>query len=278
MVAINVPRLVDMPSFEGVSAGSVAICRPPANGRYHMLALHFADNGAALSAADTKTHIDEIRLKIDGKVQRVYSPSQLDALNSLWGAHYGIATGFCPIWFAEPWRRGAMGEDALSWGMADVSTFEVEVDIAAAGWTAPQVSMSAQKTTAPGPLGAIKKVRRFAVDVSATGIKELSTLPRGDGYLGVTADTDAISDIDITVDFDDVLREMTRTKLHGYLTARGLNPLAGFTHIPFDSRTRITDVLAMRDQKTNANDYRLKLNMTAAANFNLLTEILGPRD
>ena len=116
-------------SFNAVGAGQTATLNLPPDGIYHKLMLHYAEGGTAADAATVTAAIDEARLIVNGKVQRRFTGEDLLAINAYHGKAY--TDGYLPIFFSEPWRRTVQGEDALAWGMGDVETFQLEVDIAA---------------------------------------------------------------------------------------------------------------------------------------------------
>src|SRR6266498_3905356 len=146
-------RVVNLPTvsgWNGSAAGAFAAhtitVDIPVGPRYHEIWIE-ANAGAA-----KKLLIDllgEIRLKVNGKVQRVATAAEINKLNVLNGAQYCCTSGLTAatqaalcIYLAEPWRENEDAQDGLAWGTGDVSTFQMEIDItayagAAAGLTKP---------------------------------------------------------------------------------------------------------------------------------------------
>lgn len=264
-----------LPSFNGVAAGSTATLNLPIIGVYHALRLYFTLGGVAATIAEMAALITGIRVKINGKVQRTYSAAELMALN----AFRGIApvNGHLPIFFAEPWRRTAQGEDVLAWGMVGVSTFQVEVDIAA-GATSPALLAVAEKSSENRSLGAIVKVRKFAFSAAGAGAFNIQTLPKTDNYFAMHMGTAAISDVEIKVNQVEQVAA-SRSMVHQMVTEKGWVPQTGYTHLAFDHTGRVGDILMVKDSKgTQAADFRVDLTMTGAANFTLITEVVGGAD
>jgi hypothetical protein len=68
----------------------------------------------------------------------------------------------------------------------------------------------------------------------------------------------------------------------GSMTTYGWSPQSGYTHIVFDRRNRMADVLSMTvGQGQNLRrvaDFQVDWNMTAANSFNVIFESVGLRD
>lgn len=273
----------DLPSFSGVAAGQTATLEVPASGTYYDVTLQYTESGSLTNEADTEGGIDEIRVKINGEVQRRYSAAELIDLNR----YYGIAfqAGFLPIFFAEPWMRNAISEDALAWGMNDVSSFQIEVDIAS-GATSPALAAVATKTRENRNLGSIKKVKKYNVAVAATGITNYQTLPKLDSYKAIHANSANIDDVKVVVDNIEIF-DLTADQVAQYLeNYQQLDPQTGWFHIDFGPALRIEDLLPMVtpnevDSRGRAKsvqrvqDFQIDFNMSSAAGFNLLTETIG---
>jgi hypothetical protein len=263
-------------SFNSVAAGQTATIDLPVGGlTYHQCRIRYGTGTAGgASQANMESEITAVRIKVDGKVQRRFSAVELFAIN----AFNGIAfqTGELPIFFSEPWRRSAQGEDALAWGTADIGTFQIEVDLAA-GATAPTLEAYLEVERVSRPMGAIVKWRRYNVPVSAAGVVNVTTLPKIDAYYRLHAHTGNVSDVEILVD------QLQRYKASAarntaILQDYGKSPQAGWFHVAFDRTDRVADALAMRGAQRAVSEYRIDFNMSAAGSFDLITETLGPRD
>ncbi len=275
-------RLVSLPSFSAVAAGQTAAIDLPVTDVYHGLRIKYNTTVAGgPTRATAEAHIPQIRVKVNGKVQRRFSLKQLNALNAYHGIPFtaGDATkpAIFPIYFSEPWRRSAQGEDSLGWGMADVETFQVEIDLDAAAAGA-SLSMVGIKEKGNRPMGPIVKVRNFRVPVSAVGVVNLTTLPKQDAYYALHANSSDIADATVLVDQEEIFR-MTGDDANAYYAEQGFTPQSGWFHIDFAATARVADALPMRDTAGNrVRDFRVDYNMTAANSFDLLAEVLGLRD
>jgi hypothetical protein len=268
-------RLETLPGFNAVVAGGTATLELPANDTYMGLKIQYDRGGAPATQAQFGTDLTELRFRVNGKVQRRLSAAEILNLNT----HKGKAftAGILPIFFAEPHRRTVEGEDILGWGMADVQSFQLEIDIAA-GATTPVLRAHAVKLPVRQPMGAIVKWRKFTTPVTAAGLVSVSTLPKSDAYYALHALTADITRVRILR--DNVAEfEGPRALLHDLLADYGLVPITGWTHVAFDHTRRVHDALPMRHADGRpVQDYRAEFDMSVATTHTLITEVLGPRD
>ena len=270
------PDLVTMPSFNAVAAGQTATLRLPTNYTYRTLAINYKAGAGPADAneATIKTDLEAMRLKVDGKVQRRFTATELLEILQFRGIAH--ADGEVPIFFAEPWARTPAGEDVFAWGTQDVATFELEVDIAA-GAVNPTLSASAWVSLINRPLGAIVKWRKFTIPVTATGDVNVTTLPKRDAYKALHAFSGDVTAFEIRTD----QRERIDADVgpwNNHLVRLGWAPQANVLHIPFDASGRFEDVLPMMRNGRPVNDFRVDFTMGAANSFDLITEVLGPAD
>jgi hypothetical protein len=275
-------RPTKLPSFSGVAAGQTATIEIPAFGTYYDLTLEYSESGSLVNQATIETAIEEIRVKINGTVVRRMSAQDLIDLN----AYHGVAfqDGYLPIFFAEPWMKNAPSVEALAWGMNDVQSFQLEVDIAT-GRTAPALKAVATRTLATRNLGAIKKIAKFQVAVAGTGITNYQTLPRTDAYQALHARSGDVDDVKITVDNVEVFEQTADQIAQHINNSRELSPVTGYFHIPFNVTGLIEDLLPMVNPQVDnrgnvvarraVQDFQIDFNMSAASGFTLLAETLG---
>jgi len=146
-------RKIILPSPNTVSASATSLISCPVGPAYRYRAIHIKmgvlSGGTAVAAtalptgsSTTAGYGGDIRLKINGRVQRLHSCAQLAKLNGINGTAYatstwGAATAskkygqVLTIWFAEPWRKSLGQQDALAFPSSRVNTLEVEVDFGA---------------------------------------------------------------------------------------------------------------------------------------------------
>lgn len=139
-----------LPTFQGIasqsSGGNVttATCDLTLGLRYHALWLELGDNGGTTLASGNL--IGDIRLKINGKVQRTHSGVELNALQAVNGSAFGLKTSgtpgaaayrtYLPIYFSQPWRKVPADVGRTSIFAGGIESLQLEVDIKA-GLTSP---------------------------------------------------------------------------------------------------------------------------------------------
>lgn len=270
--------LITLPSFNGVAAGSTATLTLPKKGTYHGLSLTYTESGsAAISEANVEGGIDEIRLKINGTVQRTFSPGQLFDINRYLGQAFANST--LPIFFAEPWARTSQGEDAKAWGMDDVDTFQIEVDVASAA-TTPGLTAKALWSNDKRPLGAIEKWKRFTFSPAAAGSANLSTLPKTDAYSAVHLFHSYVTSAKATVDSTERWADLTIAEATAWAAQWGRAAQSGMYTIDFGVSNRVSDILPVIDPATKQQiaDLRFDITVSQADNITVLTRTVGLRD
>lgn len=283
-------QYVVLPAFNGVAAGQTATIDLPVGAlAYHWIDLFFGcTNAGNGNQANLESYITEVRLKLNGKVQRRFSAKELDTINAFYGAQYGYkADGTlaqASIFFSEPWRRTPQGEDALAWGMADVASFQIEVDLAA-GVTGPTLTAKAEIERVNRVLGPIIKWRKYTIQVAAAGIVTVNTLPKIDAYYELHAFLTAaadLTDLTVTVDNQQVFKAL-RVDIDNLNTRYGFTPQANVTSVVFDRTKRVSDSLSMvaaqkGSQILRVQNFQIDWNMANANSFPIQTLVLGPRD
>ena len=279
--------LVLSPSWNAVAAGQTAsVSLPVGNLTYHRLLIEVGmSNTGGGSKANLETYISQIRLNLNGKVQRRMSASQLDSINAYHGKPNN-GSGFLEIYFSEPWLRTAEGEDALAWGMADIATFTVEMDLAA-GITAPTIQLHSEIERIGRNNGYIKKWRPFQAPIVTTGIFSQNSLPKDAAYStihcfnGTTAD---IADVEVMV--DGLSRyKATNAETVENLTNYGNVPQSNMFHLDFARTKRVADALSMISVPATNNtpavpvqDFTIRWDMANATPFTEICEVIGLRD
>jgi hypothetical protein len=274
-------RHVPLGNISAVNAAARTVIELPTNRTYHALFLEVRSGGTLCDLATMIATVDKVRLKINGKQQREYTVSQLVTANALNGRTF--EAGFLPIFFAEPWRREIAGEDALAWGTADVSSFQVEVDIAA-GATSPSLSGFTSITYSNVPLGLIKKVKSQVIPVNASGVHTHTIVRPVDAQFRALCFEDTAGDIGgVKLKLDGVeLYELTAARNNMIAKQHGLVPQAALFPIIYDIRQRYGDAQMFRRAADGAvsvaQELRIDFDMTAGRGFVFQTEEIGPAD
>lgn len=268
-------RKIVLTSINGVAAGQTATLDLPPGRRYFKIFAFY--KGTAAQAA-IESDITEIRIIINGKVQRRFSAADLNVVNATRG--YAFVAGLIPIFFSESRRRTIIGEEGLGWGTAGVSTFRVEFDIDAAA-VAPTLSAIAEVDDVVAPLGPI--VKWYKETFTATGAQTLNitTLPKRDQYGAIHCRSALVTRVKATVDSLEVY-DLERASAVAFLQDRGFSMQASNFSVIFDDTDQVTDSLPMARQvagsPTPVNEFRLDVTASGAGAIPLLIERVGSPD
>lgn len=114
----------------------------PVGPRYHTILLGLAYTGGTNTAYAACASINQLRVKVGGRIQREMTGQQLYDMNTLNGVDYGgygtpnsvAGTGnngaIIPIHFAEPWRKNPVDQDSLAWATAGWPSMQLEIELA----------------------------------------------------------------------------------------------------------------------------------------------------
>jgi hypothetical protein len=175
----------EMPAFNGVAANSRATLNIPIGNTVHELIL-------SMGGTDfNEQHINELRVKGNGRELFVASGDQIDKMNQFNGmaASDGKLLRLPFERFGLKTRDGVeltaigtgaaqnMDSKSAAYNPTPLTTLQVEVDIGAA--TAPTLSAKAI-LSGPSPLGTLLKRRSYTYSPTGSGTYEISDLPRGD--------------------------------------------------------------------------------------------------
>ena len=267
------------PSFNGVAASQTATLDLPVDRRYHNICLRFTStDGSSAVQAVNEADVTQIRVIVDGKVQRTFSSRELFDINTLNGIAYSAS--LLPIYFSEPWRRSALDEESLAWATSNVSTFSVEVDLGA-GATGPALSSILTTDALQGPMQSIVKWHRRTIAAAGAGVVSYSDFPRRDTYLRQHLSETAAADItavDVSVDNFTVL-DVSDAQNSDYLADQAFAPVADNFHIVHDHTQRIADGLPMvKLNGRRVSDFRIDLTHANTNNITVISETLGNPD
>lgn len=276
-------RILDLPDFNAVAAGGRPTLDVPAQGMYHAIPLTYGTTAVGgPTRAAMEADVEEVRIKLNGKDQRIFSAAQLFKLNDYYGVPF--ADGRLPIYFSPYWARSPGGEDALGWPIDEtVSSFQIDVKLAAG---AVNPTLEAAAVWEPRPkvngslikMGPIVKWKRFTLPIQGAGVFNWTGLPKLDRVYAMHLFSANFDLIEVTLDSVDYL-DVQRALLHAYYLDQGRVPQADMTHVDFWPGGRVTDNLpVIGDNGVAVKDARFDFTATAAGNVTLLAETVGQRD
>lgn len=278
-------RLVKLTNITAVSADTTVTCTLPTNRIYHRnyFVLRTGAGAALANRATMGNVITEVRIKINGKVQRVFSIEQLFKIYGRNGVTF--KDGILPVFYSEPWRREMEGEDALAWGTLDVDSFQIEFDIAATASSPRLEGFALVKEGVNVPLGAITKWKRRTVPIANVGDYDLTFANPKEGmfrlhaFEGTAGDIEAV---DASIDGVNVYAASTVVN-DAMFDDQDLVAQDGVFTIAFDQTQRLADVQMFRRALANGSvattsEFRIVYTMGAANPFVLITEEFGVAD
>lgn len=320
-------RKIILPSPNTVAASATSLITCPVGPSYRYRAIHIKmgvlSGGTAVAATALPTgsgttagYGGDIRLKVNGKVQRLHSCDQLAKLNAINGSAYAVTTWGAAtlnkkygqtltIWFAEPWRKSLGQQDAMAFPSQLVNSLEVEVDFAALPTNGASFNLSAWAEVdgeAPDPIHNPKpiicKVFRqnitggtaagSAVDITWLDKRDLyqtivadlgNTSRAGTSANGVTVATagDFSAKLKVTANAIDV-HDIPKDIAAAVHSGNGLNPNQFDLEAVLDSSDNIMSGL----KGDGLSDLRVRIDnvsdTAASASWTLITERSGPID
>lgn len=262
---------VDLPAANGLAAGQTCTFNVPLGRTTHKILF----NATNLTLAE----ITGIRVILNGKLAQTYaSGTELNNFNALDGIATAGAGDFSNpliLNFDRVVLRNRDSEEltAIGSGSPDdpnpLTTFQIEVDIDSG---ATGVTLAAQAVqSAPSQLGLIKLVKKFNYAPAATGVFEISDLPKGDLLQRVMYNTDEISLAVIERD-NYTLFDRTQAVNDFMLAADGFRAAVGSKYIiDFGESGFGSNPLV-----TVSQDLRFKLTMSGTTAFTGVYEFIGP--
>jgi len=286
-----IKRHLDLPPFSGVGPGNTATCDIPKGPRYHVIWL------CGVATAQTATNIiDEVRLLMNGKVQRVFTFAELNALNIMFGSRFGVqgnASGVefqLPIFLAEPYRLDTSIVEGMAWGTGNLQSYQLEVDIKSGADSGVTLSAFAEvdyslvpdgdkgMMVQPG-VGIISKWYRTEVAINGT-TQTYASFTKSEAYQQISLFDSYITKVEVLVD-KVVLREQTKVRADAVLTSRDMTPVSTRYDLIFDYDDPLNSALPMFDlQGRLVQDFQLKLTLSDGTprNISCIYQKLGRPD
>jgi hypothetical protein len=284
-------RLVQLASWNGIKQNQTGTIDLPIGPRYHSVILKVQAAGKTLTQI-----LSEIRVKVNGKVQRVHTATELDALNTLQGTSAIYASQnsggagnayYLTLFFAEPWRVVQQIREGLAWSTGGLGTFQIETDfnataesggaLSCTAWAEVDSSLDA-KTGAPDPLGIISKWYRTQIPVVGTS-QPFTGFPKRDAYQQISFFDANISQVQIKID-NIVIRDIPKAVNDAVLVKAGMVPIAGRFDLIFDHDDILGSALPMQIGSNVVQDFQCNLTLSdgTARNIPVIYQLIGNAD
>lgn len=281
-------RQIQLASWNGIKQNQTGTIDLPIGPRYHSVTLRVKAAGKTLTQI-----LSEIRVKINGKIQRVHTATELDALNTFLGTPYASQNSggagnyyYLTLYFAEPWRIVQQIREGLAWSTGGVATFQIETDFNATAesggaldctaWAEVDNSFDAKGNAAP--LGLISKWYRTQVPINGTS-QQFTGFPKRDAIQQVSFFDANITQVQIKVD-NLVIRDIPKGVNDATLVARGMTPIAGRFDIVFDHDDVLGSALPLELNGNKVQDLQFNLTLSdgTARNIPTIYQYLGYAD
>ena len=280
---------VSLKNVSSVAASTTVVIECPVGPRYHYIQLQHGYAGGTNTIAAAAINISEIRVKVNGRVQRTMSGTQLRALNILNGSVYDAVASEVPntapgvsfhIHFAEPWRKDARDQDALAWPTNKFDSMQIEVDLST-GTTPTLVVWAVVDQFQPDNVPQICKWIQQSFSASGTSF-DISTLDRRDWYTQISLFDPTIANSGyqdlITVRKDGaILHELKALANRGLLQNYGMTPVATRYDIVFDHDDLLGSAVNMNGSgDLNINVATSAANATMTGTLVAIIQRIGP--
>ncbi len=305
-MAFGLVRTKILPTANSVASGSTATVDLPIGLRYHSVTLVFGYDGAnaAKETAGTLANqiVNDIKVLLNGKVQRLHSAKQLNAVNSANGAQYVIRTSgtmgssgyreYLTIFFSEPWRKDTGQQAAMAWNIhpADVRSFQIQVDFATI--TTPILTgFYEYDALADRRIGAIAKMIRQTLPAVGTIVESASIQrPVADVlqvlHIFASSDGKFAQSVQLTVNGGQVQEPIDYLSQRARMFKWDLNPdtntqsAANYLSPRFDLPLDVEDPIQTAVVLATVNELTLKVTLDGAASGtqNVMVIRAGPPD
>lgn len=263
-------KIIRLPSLSRVVAGSKAVLELPIGPTYRRL-FFVATAAAGLDATD----FGRVDVLIDGKVVQTFKDAtRMKALNDYYGRApdvFGATRSEFAIHFERAELADMVYRRAPGIGTADVQTFNVEVQIAAAAPADIAMVAYAEIDPTPQKLGVFFKVREYSFSSAVAGQVEIDKLPKGAWYSALHLFKGDVSSIEVEANqakaIDATKEILERTQKEASPIKR-VPQTAAATHIDF-----ITDGDLSQSLRTDLlNDFRIKATLATAGAMDIVAE------
>lgn len=226
---------IQLRSVSNVAASKTALIDLPIGLRYHTVILQHGYASGTNTIAAAATNITEIRVKVNGRVQRTISGTQLRDMNLLNGTAFDAVAGEAPntapgvsfpIFFAEPWRQVPAEADGMAWPSSGWDSFQIEVDLGAAS-TPTLAAFAVTDNLAASSKGAgIVKWIRQSWGASGTSL-DIATIDKRDFLQQISLYPGGQNATKVTLRKDGIVRhELTATANAALLNQSQMTPAA----------------------------------------------------
>lgn len=283
-------KIVLLPSLSRVQPGSKATLEIPTGPTYMRVDLTVSA-AAGLDATD----IGKISVLLNGNVAQEYTNLQrLLDLNTYYDRD-SDSVAATSITFALHFFRGELlsaqrlmyqGQPTIvdyrrmpGIGTDDVASFHIEMDIAAAAPADIAITAHAYYDPVSQPLGVFTRVRELPAAFAVAGLVEVDKLLKGPIYQAIhlfKSDVTSVEVLHNSVKIIEATKSILERLAQSASPVKRVPVTARATHIDFCLEGDVEQCLVTSERETK--DFRIKMNITAAGNVDVVTETFDKID
>lgn len=274
--SIGINIVETLPNVQNVGEGSRFVVSVP-TGVKALKAVGLELSGTTFTSA----HIDTLEVLANGKPLMQYrEAAHIENLQGYYGVN--VATGRLLVDFDRKHLTQALDREKFLLGLADVSTLQIQGNIA--GSTAPAVSAYEQKTALRKPddkaeqvrrrnqLGLFTKVKNFVYTLSGAGTTEIDNIPR-EAWLQamhLIQSSDVVTNVEVWVDGRKVW-DASKARMEQVCEDAGRTRQTATYHIDWMLENELGGQLPL----AGVQDFRLKIEHSGAATLSVYAEYLS---
>lgn len=265
-------------SFGTVASASRSVLDLDPLGTYYCVALYHTFGAAApATKANFITNVASIKVNLGGTTQWDLTPAEIIAINE--EKQIPWVDGILPLWFSQPDSLTPEGEDFTSWGMADIATFQIIVQLNACATP----TLDAHRLHRPANItnGQILTTDRQTVNAAGLTTKTVDVEIENGRVINAIYAFDANIDNVKAYVGNDKIFEADKAMTDYFRQVAGYDPQADMFIISGKQLTgRFTDVINGQNAIDVRKPHKLRLEFTyggGVADHDLIIEQIGPR-
>jgi hypothetical protein len=272
-------QIIKQPNIRGIAAGAIATGEIPTVGTHYGTYLRcLSAAGVALTPAQIKTDVGDIIIRINGVQIVEASATFLLDLQKYYGDNIGAGNvnGIIPLSWARPHLATDQERSVFALGMADVSSFTIDVKVTGVA-VLSSIEVLSEVTPEVRRLGQHIRINKFPQSFATTGLQEITTLPKEGndvGYLAlyIEESAGAVDKVTVKLGGNNIFEEVDPYLNQVLLEKTLRNPQAGYFHVAFDRSNDLSGLIPM----VGVQDFRQQITWNTAAgapgNYNIYTE------
>lgn len=274
--SIGIDILETLPNVQNVAEASRFVVAVP-SGVKSIRSIGLEMSGTTFDSS----HVDTLEVLANGKpLQQYREAAHLETIQAYYGAN--VASGRLLVDFERSHLTQAIDREKFLMGLADISTFQLQGNIA--GSTAPALAAYEQKTVvrrggdnAPSvkkrnELGVFTKVKNFTHTLTGAGTTEIDNIPREAWLqaLHLIQSADVITNVEVWADGRKVW-DASAARMEMVVEDAGRTKQASTYHIDW----MLANELGGQFPLAGVQDFRLKIDHSGGATVTAYAEYLS---